>query len=158
MLPPAGSTAFPQKHCLRRDAFQASKFSHGFIFATTGRKCNISMRNTTTLLGLKGFPEEIPQKCFSLRVFRQNTYRLNIYQHSSYGQYTVWFCFVVIALERVLCGNPRNSFIWWKIEDYQSANMKTNFLEKFWIKEHNRTPIYRVRKKLLKRSNKGIAC
>lgn len=42
--------------------------------------------------------------------------------------YSLGFVVVAIALERVPCGNPKNSFIWWRTEGDQSANIKSKFL------------------------------
>lgn len=56
-----------------------------------------------------------------------NSYKLNIQLYL--GVYSLGIFVVLIALERALCGNTRNSFTWWRIEGDQSADMKANSFE-----------------------------
>lgn len=59
-----------------------------------------------------------------------NSYKLNLQQHSYiWVVYRLGLFVVLISLERVPCRNPRNSFIWQRIEGDQSANMKANSFE-----------------------------
>lgn len=68
-----------------------------------------------------------------------NSYKLNLQQHSYiWVVYSLGLFVVLISLERVPCRNPRNSFIWQRIEGDQSANMKANSFEIFsYLKLHS---------------------
>lgn len=146
MYPPAGSTAFPQKHCVSQDMlFQKADFLMVSFCHHWKKNAVFQWEILPHCLFLRDFQEKYHKNAFLWEYADWNSYRLSRYQHSLYGGavYIVWFyfcccfrkgCHVEIQGIPLFGGGYRvnGQLIW-----------KANSSEKFWKKSEIELPFTR---------------